>query len=370
MNPDPNQPHVPSENPVSEVPQGPVESSSPPVDVPAPSSIPPQVPVVDPSEPIQPVNPFFNAANTATVPPANLNVPTDPAMPISAVEGTPVVGGASSAKKINKKLLLIIGAGVILLLVIAAVLVYFLYFNITKADYQKAFTASAELVTLEAKSRDSLASITGSDGKQPSFATVAESTKAVTDTTDAFTAYQTAVKSYDQQKALHDGDVGKAYKDFKTKYNTYQTYTLAYTKSINSTLAAFIKCTDIFKVESNNGQSETPTYDKYKKQSDDCRVVLVSAQNTADPDWKSFITAYITYLDEGVPVYKDIYASIAANDYNGVVSKFSALTPVTKKLTDATKLLADSITKRFKDTDGSAQSFKVVTDLLDKKANQ
>lgn len=370
MNPDINQPHVPSENPVSEVPHGPVEPISPPVDVPAQSSVPPQAPVADLSAPIQPVNPFFNAANTATVPPANLNVPTDPTIPISPVEGTPVVGGVPSAKKINKKLILIIGAGVVLLLVIAAVLVYFLYFNITKADYQKAFTASSELVTLEAKSRDSLASITGSDGKQPSFATVAESTKAVTDTTDAFTAYQTAVKSYDQQKALHDGDVGKAYKEFKTKYNNYQTYTLAYTKSINSTLAAFIKCTDIFKVESNNGQSETPTYDKYKKQSDDCRAVLVSAQNTADPDWKSFITAYITYLDEGVPVYKDIYASIAANDYNGVVSKFSALTPITKKLTDATKLLADNITKRFKDTDGSAQSFKVVTDLLDKKANQ
>ena len=370
MNPDPNQPNVPSENPIPEEPRIPVQTTAQAVDAPAPTSVPIPTDVTDPSTPVQPISPFFNPTNTATIPPANLNAPAGPAMPSTPVEGTYAGGSMPSTRKISKKLFLIIGAGVVLLLVVVAILVYFLYFNVTKADYLKAFTASSELVTLEAKSRDSLSSITGSNGKQPSFATVAESTKAVTDTTDAFTAYQTAVKSFDQQKALHDGDVGKAYKEFKTKYNAYQTYSLAYTKSINSTLAAFVKCSDIFKAKSDNGKSVTPTYDSYKKQSDDCRAVLVSAQNTSDPDWKSFITSYITYLDEGVPVYKNIYASIAANDYSNIVAKFGALTPVTKKFTDATKLLADSITKRFNDTDGSAKSFKVVTDLLDKKANQ
>jgi hypothetical protein len=370
MNPDPNQP--------TEQPQVPVPTPAPVADVAAPEAVPVPAPVETATPaptpfggvPVasQPVNPFFNP--TDTVPIVSTSPPAGSGIPAIPVQGTPVVGGIPPLKKFNKKLLLIIGAGLALLLVVVAVLVYFLYFNITKADYQKALTASTDLVTLEAKSRDSLSSITGSAGKQPSFATADESTKAVTAAINDFTAYQTSVKNYDQQKALHDGDVGKSYKEFKTKYDVYQKYVLAYTKSINSTLEASTKCTDIFKAKSDKAQSETPTFDAYKKQSDDCRAVLVSAQNTDDPDWKSFITAYITYLDEGVPVYKDIYASIAANDYNGVVSKFGNLTPITKKFTDAAKVLADNIAKRFMDTDGSAQSFKAVTDLLDKKANQ
>lgn len=391
MNPDPNQPQQPIAAPDPNQPQpaealpvadAPVETPQVPTESVAPVEPVTPVETVTPIEPVmplapaveapaQPVNPFFNAADTPLVSSVDSSSapfatpPVVPIVPVVPLGSSPVVGGVPTPKKTNKKLALIIGAGAALLLIVAAALVYFIYFNITKADYQKAVTASSELVTLEAKSRDSLKVIVSTDDKQPAPKTVDEVTKIVKSATDDFTAYQTSVKAYDKQKALRDGDVSKAYKAFKTKYDAYQTYTLAYTQSIGLVLEASVKCSDAFKEI-----SLTDTYDAYKKQSDVCRAALVSAQDTNDADWKSFVTAYIAYLDATLPIYKDFLASFAAKDYTAGMAAAEKLTPISKKFTDESKKMTENINKNFKATEGVASSFKTVTDLLDKKAKQ
>jgi len=331
--------------------------SNPPFDVAAQS--------VDPAEPVQPsvASPFFSAANTAPQPTAGAptapSAPIDPTVAPGAAPQPPVTPPA----KRSKKPLLFAGIGAVVLLAIAAAIFFFVYFSISKEDYKQAAAATADITTLEKKSRESLQLITGTAEKQPTFTTTEAVSKAMSDVTTSLTAYQTAIDTFDKQKALHDGDVSKLYKTFKTNYNAYVDFSTSYTSSASKALGASTKCTEAYK-----DAPATPTYDTYQKQTATCRAALVAAQEVSDPDWKAFIKAYITYLDAAGPVYKEFYAGTTSNDYTAAFAALKKLTPATEAYTTASKSVTDHIAKRYKETDNITTSFKAVSDALDKKA--
>ena len=342
---------------------------NPPLAAPIPpSTYAPVAPVV--AEPIQPANPFFGPANTAAQP-VPVVAPVAPIAPIypattQVVPADAIIAGVPIPpvkKKISKKIALFIIGGVVLLLAIAAVVFYFVYFNITKEDYQKAATAGTELVTLEAKSRESLQAVTGTATNQPSFKTVEDVTSAVNSATSSLATYETAVKAYDSQKALHNGDVNKLYDAFKKKYSFYTDFSTAYTSAASKAITASTKCSADFK-----NLADSKSYDEYKKRSDACRAELVSAQSVSDPDWKNLLTAYVNFLDSAAPIYKTIYASSDTKDYTAAYAAIKDLTPVVKTYGDASKAFIASVTDRYKATDGVTASLNAVTDLLNKKA--
>ena len=355
-------------NPVPSDPQ--ITPISPPVGALVPVTIDvPTEPVV--IEPTQSANPFFGSANTSNQPapvaaPVTFVTPTDPAttdtvasafVPIAGVPTPPV------KKKMSKKITLLITGGAVLLLVVATVILYFIYFNITKEDYQNAATAGTELVKLEAKSRESLQAFTGTAGKQPHFETVESVTSAMNNATDSLATYETAVKAYGSQKALHDGDVQKLYETFKKKYSVYTNFSSAYSLAASKATTALTKCSADLK-----NTEYSRSYDDYKKQSDTCRADLVSAQGVSDPDWKNLLNAYVTYLDSSTPFYKTIYAVSTSIDLTATYAAINDLNAISKTFTDATRIFIANVSDRYKATDGVTASLIAVTDLLNKKA--
>jgi len=326
MNSDPNQPQ--------DQPQQPDQVAQTPA---------PEAPVV-PEQPVEGAqaetpastpNPFGSAPVSSDAPASNpFGAAPDPAAsaPSSTTIGSAPVGDPLSAPspKSNKKLIVLISAIVGGLLVLGGIAfaIYFMFFAVTKADYQKAYD---QVSLVRDKYKDA-----GSVSASSSEATIKE-------TEADFEAFKTENAKLGGLKAL------KADKDLKAKYDAYNTKAVAYIALGNTlfpSLNRFVEASGEIKELGTGSSSFTSA--NIQKMID----ILKGIDDITDPTLK-------TYLDSTIKVYEEILPQVKIYESKTATSteKRAAITAMSDSLGD----ISDAATKLSKDLKAKGEE----TDLAD-----
>ena len=361
MNPtDPNQPQP--EQPAPEVTATPVEPTRAPAEAPftaAPvtsveqpaiatsgfgassfgTSAPTETPTENPIETAA-VNPF----GTPATPDAAANpFAAAPVMPIGSAPNSdplPTPGGKS-----KKKLIILISAivGALIVLGGAALAIYFIFFNVSHADYQKAYDQVSSLRD-KYSAGDSISSGSSKD-------TVA--------------AAKTAYADFKTENAkLGDLKAFKADKDLSAKYNAYTTKAKAYIDFGDvfiPSLDRFVAAND--QVTSLGSGSSSFTSANIQKIID----IYKGIQDIGDPTLKAFVDSTVSVYEEILPQIK-VYESSSSTTMQKYAA-ISAISASSKKISAAASKMSDDLSAKTKDlslSDTLNDLGKSVTDKLNK----
>lgn len=209
-NPNDSTPPTPNEEPTSPQPEvTPQPEATPPaVEAPAAPEAPtPESPAVPSSEP----------APEAPVSPA-----PNPFAAASGSAETPAPIAAAPAPKSSKKPLIIIlsAVGAVIVLAIAAAIIYFGFFYISKADYQKAATTTNAIVSAAENSQNTISNISDFT----SYSTTSDLDNALSKAQSSFSTYESKNSELKGLRALNDSDVKAKYNAYVSKYNVFSTY--------------------------------------------------------------------------------------------------------------------------------------------------
>ncbi len=238
----------------------------------------------------------------------------------------------------KKRIPLIASAAAALIIIIVALVTYDTYFALTKADYGKAAAAAPQLLTLQkASAKATLAAIT------PDASNLKSANGASTVTTNAqnaLDAYTKAVTQFDGQHALHDAAINASYNRFKSASNAYVTFTSDYLDSSIIVGAATSYCKTAFTTKTTD-----TTFQAYLNAANACLSAL-NAKPISDPDLKSFVLAYIDFINSSLPIYQKIYQA-QGQSQAAVDTETAKLTPLTDTFTAKSKAANADITTRY-----------------------
>lgn len=321
LNPTPDLSSIPVEQPVEAVPSVAEAPVVAPVDAPAPA-VEPVAPVETPA-----ANPFASAAPVSSEQPAAPNpfaAASEPAAPVVAgavIGSAPVdpLAAPAPAQKSKKGLVILISAIVGGLLVVGgiAAVVYFMFFSITKADYQAAY----DQLTIV---RDKY-----SAGSNVSSGSTEESLKT---TETAYAEFKTENAKLGDLKALKaDKELNTAYKAYDTKAKAF----IAFGDALMPSLSQFVQGSNEIKALGTGASSFTSA--NIQKTID-----VLKGLDVSDPTLKTYLTAAIAAYEEILPQAK-IYESTTATN----AQKYAAISAISDSADKVLKA-ATTMTKDLK----------------------
>jgi len=308
------------------------DSNDPTTPAPQPSDQ-PAAPAPAPTEP---------APLTVTPPPAPEQPAANPFTQPTSVIGSAPAGAAPAAMPSSgdpkKKRIILLSAiiGGIVLLAGIGLLVYFLFFNVTKADYQKAFDQMKVV-------RD------GVDAK----ATPSTSDDGMAEVKAKFESFKTENAKLGDLKAFRgDSELREKYSAYDKKAKAYISFMESYIPSLEKFMVA-IKA---------GGSSSTFSSAAVEK----TIAAYEDAKDVSDPTLKEYINAALAYYKSILPhvqayeVATTSSAKLAA--LREVTSSTSTLTAASKKFSADLKTRTDEISPK--------ESFDELGKLVTKKLNE
>jgi hypothetical protein len=363
MNPtDPNQPEQPQpEQPAPEAPQTPFEPTSVPVEVSVPEA--PVAPVEQPTP--EASQSGFGASSFGTPAPTEApaanpfgapvssDAPVNPFAAAAAPVAPAIIGSSPNSDplptpggKSKKKLIILISAivGALIVLGGAALAVYFIFFNVTHADYQKAYDQVSALRD-KYSAGDSISSGSSKD--------------TVDAAKTAYADFKTENAKLGDLKALKvDKDLNAKYKAYDTKAKAY----IAFGDVFMPSLDRFVAANDQVAALGSGSSSFTSvniqkTIDIYK-----------GIQDIGDPTLKAFVDSTVAVYEEILPQIK-IYESSSSTSSQKYAA-ISAISDSSKKISTAGSKMSDDLDAKTKDvslSDTLNSLGQAVTDKLNKK---
>ena len=341
-----NQPPVPPApeptpiTPPVETPVTPVESlavetptAAPVVEAPI-AAAPVVAPVAEPVAAPAP-NPFGGPVTASAEPAANPfaaanPVSTDPLTPAGVVAPVVVPGSTPESTpeptpgKSKKKLIVLISAivGGLILLAGAALAVYFLFFHISKEDYQQAFNQ----VTVVQDKYTSGGSISG-DSAADSLA----------EAKTAYESFKTESAKLSELKALrNDKDLKAVYDAYEKKEKNYVSFADGFLPSLESFTAASQKISDLGTGSSLFSSANIQkTIDIYKE------------QDIKDATLKAYVDSAISVYTEILPQAK-IYETTTSTSAQRLAA-INAISASFKKLSTAATTMSEAIIAKTKE---------------------
>lgn len=318
MNPDSNQPTStppqPPEQPVTPAPLGqpaPLESAPLTVTPPAPTTPEPAA-----------ANPFAQPTTVIG----------------SAPAGAPIATPNGSGNGSKKKLIILLSAiiGGIVLLAGIGLVIYFLFFNVTKADYQKAYDQMKVV-------RD------GVDAK-PS---VSSSEDSMTLVKEKFETYKTENAKLGDLKAFRgDSELREKYSVYDKKAKAYIAFMEGYIPSLEKFMVA-IKAAGSAGTFTSAGVQKT--IDAYEQ-----------AKDVTDPTLKEYITATLAYYKGILP---QVRAYESASTSTAKLAAIREISAASSQLSTASKKFSTDLKARTDDI-SPTESFDELGKLVTKKLNE
>jgi len=342
MNPDPNQPQTPTpaENPT------PAPSAIPAPEAPASYAAEPVVAPVTPAPEATPApttpNPFGASATSAPVSPFGAAAgSTQPVGPIGSAPAGSVPAYTPGDPKKKKIILLSAIIGGIIVLLGAALAVYFLFFSVTKADYQKAYD-QVKIVR---------------DASSSSNVSLGSSEDSVANAKESYEKFKTENAKLASLKAFR-GD-----SELKEKYDAYNAKAKAYIKFADDfipSLEAFAAATKEVTGSSGSASFSSATFQK--------TIDAYKAADIKDPSLKAFVDSTVAAYEEMLPQVKIYESSSSTSAQKSAAIK--AMTATITKLSTAGKTMSDDLKERteaVKYTDELNELGKATTAKLNAK---
>ena len=328
MNPDPNQPAQPeqptdpSQTPVPEASQTPAEptpfgpSAS---EQPAPASAEPAA------------NPFGGTPVSSDAPASNPFGAAPAATPVTPAGPTTIGSSPNSdpapdfnAKSKKKKLIILISVivGALVILGGAAIAVYLMFFNVTHADYQKAYD-QVSAVRDKYSADDSISSGSSKD--------------TIDAAKTAYADFKTESAKLGDLKALKvDKDLNAKYKAYQAKEKDYIAFGDVFIPSLDSFITATDKISALGTgADSFSSANIQKTIDIYK-----------GVQNISDPTLKAFVDSAVSIYEEILPQAKIYEASSSTSSQK--LAAISAISDSSDKLSDAANKMSDDLETKTK----------------------
>jgi hypothetical protein len=302
--------------PVSPEPQQPVPPVSP--DTPQPQSQ-PEVP--EQPTPTNPVAPAQNPVNPPAQP-----VPTAQPQPAAAGVVTPPPNGGGSKKKII--LLASIIGGAVLLVGALLVAAYFMFFNITQADYQEAADTMQSIDDIALTS--SLSNIDASD--DDAFAAFEET----------YAEFKAENETLNSLKAFRGADA-----ELAAKYQEYRTAYLAQNEFVDRALP-FLKV--FLSAQASASDAESVDGDVYREMATDLRD---GASLVSDQEMKDILNEAAALFDRFAAEFDRIESADSStltsimNNIEEISDEFSELQEKIEETFGDSEELSDTAESRF-----------------------